>query len=423
MLPVPNSVPSVEKSINLFIDHQCPQCGAPAVLRETDRLFRCDYCRVSAYLAEDRFFRYLLPHKAPEGTDLIYFPYWRFKGMLFSCLPSGIQDRFLDLSQQAVPSPHFPVSLGLRSQAMRLRFVSPDTQGWFINPSLPFHRVMETFLARTNTRLPAPLFHQAAIGESLSLIYAPFYLGSRIMDAVLNQPVTETAGTTFSIEDFSGGAADYRIRFIPSLCPDCGWDLSGCRDAEVLHCHNCSALWQASKNGMQRVKAAHLPAPGDTDTCYLPFWRIAADVSGAVLNSYADLITLANLPKVIQPQWHKVPHYFWSPAFKLRPRSFLRLTRHLTLAQPRDGLEGSVPDGTLHPVNLPVSECVEMLKLNLIDLMRSKKEIASRINDLTVTPRRHLLVYLPFDVSHHDLVQTTFNIAVNRNQLALSTNL
>jgi hypothetical protein len=89
--------------------------------------------------------------------------------------------------------------------------------------------------------------------------------------------------------------------FHPTLCPNCGWDMQGRRDALVLHCKNCESMWQASKQGMTRVNVAHLPGPEDESTVYLPFWRIKADVSGIDLNTYADLVKAANLPKVASP--------------------------------------------------------------------------------------------------------------------------
>ena len=372
---------------------------------------------------ERSYFRYLLPHNAPENQELVYFPYWRFKGMIFSCLPTGIQNRFLDVSRQAVQSAHFPVSVGLRSQAMKLRFVSPETKGYFIKPTLPFRQLMETFLTRFNRDMPGPILHQSHIGESLSLIYAPFYVGKRIMDAVLNQPASGALDESFELSRFSGGPADWRIRFIPTLCPNCGWDMQGRRDALVLHCKNCESMWQASKQGMSRVNVAHLPNPEDEHIIYLPFWRIKAEVSGIDLNSYADLVQAANLPKAIQPGWDRIPFHFWGPAFKIRPRSFLRLTHHLTLSQPRNHLIAQVPKGSMHPVNLPVSESVETLKLNLAGLLRPKKIVEDRIAQIQVKPCRYQLTYLPFEIRHHDLVQPTFNIAVNQNQLGLAGNL
>ena len=129
------------KSFRLLIEHQCPQCGAPATLEETDHLFTCEFCRVKSYLLS-RVFRYILPHPARENKEVVYFPYWRFKGMLFSCVSNGVKHRIVDVSHQAIESQHFPVSVGLRSQTMKLRFVSPETEGRFLQTSLPYEEMM-----------------------------------------------------------------------------------------------------------------------------------------------------------------------------------------------------------------------------------------------------------------------------------------
>ncbi len=412
-----------ETAIDLLIDYQCPQCGAPAEINETDRLIRCAFCKVNSFLVERSYFRYVLPHNAPAEQELTWFPYWRFKGMLFSCLPSGIQNRFLDASQQAQPSPLFPFSLGLRSQAMRLRFVTPDTKGRFLTPTLPFSQAMDRFLERINRDIPEPILHQSHIGESVSLIYAPFYAGTKIMDAVLNRPVSQPMDESFRLGELPGGPARWRIRFLPTLCPNCGWDMEGSRDALALHCKNCESIWQAGKEGLTRITVGYLPGSQEAKRVYLPFWRIRADVSGIELRSYADVIKVANLPRVPPPAWERTPFHFWSPAFKVRPRSFLRLTHQMTLNPPRDNLASALPKGTLHSVTLPVSEAAETLKINLAGFMRPPKMVRDRIADIHVKPRRYLLVYLPFQVRHHDLVQTDLNIAVNRNQLALAGNL
>jgi hypothetical protein len=372
---------------------------------------------------EHRYFRYLLPHRAPEGHELIYFPYWRFKGMIFSCLTDGIQNRFLDVSHQATESHFFPASVGLRSQAMKLRFVSPKIQGRFIRPSLPFRQVMQTFLDRFNQNLSARVLHQSHIGESVSLLYSPFYADQKIIDAVLNQPVSAELDASSELNRLTGGPADWQIRFVPTLCPHCGWDMQGQRDALVLHCKNCASMWQTAKNGWSRINVAHMPDNGNTEIRYLPFWRIRANVSGITLNSYADMVAVANLPKVVQPAWHRTPCHFWSPAFKVRPQRFMRLAQQVTLCQPRIQLVGEIPKNHMHAVNLALSESIETLKMNLAGLIRPKKTVEARIGEIHVKPMRYLLVYLPFEVRHHDLVQPAFNIAVNRNQLALAGNL
>ena len=413
----------MERNINFFIDHQCPQCGAPAKLSETDRLFRCEYCKTSSYLWANRFFRYLLPNRAPAGKELIYFPYWRFKGMLFSYLASGIEDRFLDVSQQAVPSPLFPLSLGVRSQAMKLRFVNPDTDGWFIEPTLSFGKIMEQTLSLSNLDLPSSALHQAHIGESISMIYAPFYADHQLMDAVLNKPISKPSEPPPDLSQFEGGPAHTGIHFLATLCPNCGWDMEGRRDALVLHCMNCQSLWKATKSGFSRVNVAHVPAPAREDTIFLPFWRIGAEVSGISLKSYADLVKGANLPKAIQPSWHERPFYFWSPAFKLSPHSFLRVTRQVTASQPDSDFIAEVPQAEMHPINLPATEAAETMKLTIAEIIRPKKRIEASIHAIHVKPLKYLLFYLPFEKRHHDLVHTAFNIAINRQQLALSDNL
>ena len=89
------------KNANYLVEHQCPQCGAPAILEETERLFACPFCRVRSYLLSRGAFRYFLPAKTPERHTLFYLPYWRLKGMWFSYHMEKTAHRFIDTSHQA----------------------------------------------------------------------------------------------------------------------------------------------------------------------------------------------------------------------------------------------------------------------------------------------------------------------------------
>lgn len=413
----------MEKNINLQIDYQCPQCGAPATLDETDRLFSCAFCKVNSYLMEGNYFRYRFQSNAPENKPLVYFPYWRFKGMLFSCLPGEIQDRFMDMSHQAVPSLHFPVSVGLRSQAIKLNFVTPGVAGRFIKPVTPFKDVMEIFINRFNKNISEPILHQAHIGESLSLIYSPFYVDDKVVDAVLNKPVSSVLPDDFDETAFDGGGPDGSIKFVPTLCPNCGWDLEGNKDSLALFCKNCESSWQPGKKALKKLNTAHIPADHPNHHIYLPFWRLKADANGIDLTSFADLVRIANLPKVVQEDWNHIRFHFWGPAFKVRPKTFLRLTTGVTIAQPQDTIVPGIPDGNLHSVNLPVKESTEALKLNLAKLMRPRKKMIESLSNITIKPSSYLLVYLPFEIRHHDLVLSKFNLSINKNQLALANHL
>jgi hypothetical protein len=413
----------VERSIKLTIDHRCPQCGAPISLEETDRLITCGFCRVRSYLIDPDYFCYTLPHAAIGSQSLVYFPYWRFKGMLFSFSPAGIGHRFVDVSQQAIGSMHFPLSLGLRSQALRLKFVTPEIAGLFLKPKFSVKSFFKLIDERFNSECPKPILHQAHVGENLSLIYAPFYVKDRVYDAVLNQPLTaQRLPENFRVENFDTDTPAKHLRFLATLCPQCGWDLQGERDSVVLHCPNCASGWRPLQNQLARLDVAHLPAAAGK-TRFMPFWRIKATVSGLNLATYADLVRIANLPKVILDKWQSTEFRFWGPAFKVRPQNYLQVATSLTVAQPMIELEPRMPEGRMHPVNLPLQEALETLKLNLANFMRPRQAVVDRIQEIQITPTSYLLVYLPFEERQHEWVLPSINLAINKNQLALASNL
>ena len=342
--------------------------------------------------------------------------------MLFSCVGNGIKHRFIDISHQAVKSSYFPVSVGLRSQALKLNFATPESRGYFLKPTQPFKNVMNIFKHRFSTSLPNPVFHQSHIGETLSLIYSPFYAEDKIYDAILNKPVTPVLPDDFDATLLQGGSPDGRINFIPTLCPDCGWDLQGRRDALVLNCKNCNSVWRPAVNGFKKLKFAFMQAK-EENIIYLPFWRIKAEVTGITLNSYADLVRIANMPKAVQKEWEDVKFRFWAMAFKVRPRVFLRLARNVTLAQPQEKLVRELPDARLHSVTLPIEEAIESLTVNLAGFIKPQKDLFPILRDITIKPRSYLLVYIPFIEQHHELIHPEFHLTINKNQLELASNL
>ena len=407
---------------NFIIEHQCPQCGAPAEFEETDRLFHCDFCRTNSYLSAPDVFRYALPDHAPENKEIIYFPYWRFKGMLFSCIPGDIRNRFVDLSQQAVATTHFPFSLGFRSQTQKLRFATSDCNGTFIKPELSKSGLLDALNERFCANLPKPILHQAQIGETISLLYAPFYIDEKVMDAILNEPVS-----TGSVEEASrladkGQEPTWPIDFLATLCPHCGWDLKGERDALTLSCANCQSTWWPKRGKFEKLPTAYEKTT-DQNAVYLPFWRIKADVSDLALQTYADLIRTANLPKVVQPGDEKRPFSFWCPAFKVHPKRFLTIAGHLTGSQLQHELEAGLPPGKVNRVNLPLQEAVEALKLILTEFVRPRQRMDEKLPSIEVKANRFLLVYLPFEEGPHELVRRDLRLAIGKNTLAHAKNL
>jgi len=328
----------------------------------------------------------------------------------------------MDVSYQAINSRFFPVSVGLRSQALKLKFATPETEGHFLKPALPLDKVMEVFENRFTATLPKPILHQSYIGDTLSLLYAPYYVDNKIYDAVLNKPVSPSLPDEFDLAVFGGGSPDWGMDFLPTLCPACGWDLEGERDALTLNCKNCITAWRPRNKKMEQLSVAYLPGEGE-NLIYLPFWRIKADITGLQLDSYADLIKVANLPKVVQDGMHAERFHFWGLAFKVRPQNYLRLASSITLAQPPEELVSELPAGRAIPVNLPLKEAVETLKLNLASFMKPRQTLNEKLPDITITPKSYLLVYLPFNEGHHEFLQPKLHLAINKNQLALARNL
>jgi len=377
---------------------------------------------VKSYLSPRGAFRYVLPHAAPQQDGLLFFPYWRFKGMLFFCLEEGVRHRFLDLSHPAADATVFPGSLGLRSQALKLRFVTPGMEGRFISPGLKMNEVLQRLESRFTGGLSGKVYCRSHVGETLSLIYAPFYVRRRLYDAVLNLPVSDVLDDRSDPHGLPSTPAGDHIRFIATLCPHCGADLDGERDSLALVCKNCDSLWTGRNGALRRLPFGVLNAAHRPDR-YLPFWRIEAEVEGLPLRSRADLVRTANLPRVVTASMEEERFRFWTLGFKLRPQAFIRLATRTTLAQPRGNPIPSLPGMRLHPVTLSLPEALQSVKVILAAFIKPRHLMVSRLPKVTVVAKRLKLVYLPFVESQHDLVHPALGLTVNKAMLETAGNL
>ena len=385
-------------------------------------MFTCGFCRVKSYLMAPDYFRYLLPCESSCEQELIYFPYWRFKGMLFSSLTTGVRSKFIDVSRQAVQSSQIPISVGFRSQALKLRFVTPESEGRFVSPALSLDTMVAGLEKQFCGTLPKPVLHHAHVGESTSLLYAPFYIRECLYDAVLNSPVRSAGGADIDPDQLETNDGAGSILFVSTLCPNCGWDLEGAPDSLVLHCRNCASAWYPVSRRLKSVKFAVLEKQNE-DTLYLPFWRIRADVSGIDLDTYADWIKIANLPRATRPADRDTRFRFWTPAFKVRPRVFLRLAQNMTLGLPQGDLRPELPAPPFHSVTLSVTEALESLKIVLASIFKPRQQVAEVLPATSVKPVSFTLVYVPFREGHHEYIQTGHQFAINKNLLALSSHL
>lgn len=82
-----------------------------------------------------------------------------------------------------------------------------------------------------------------------------------------------------------------------------------------------------------------------------------------------------------------------------------------------------MPAGSFNPVNLPVQEAIESLKLILADFGVPRQPLWEKLSKIDIIAKKYLLVYLPFKEDYHDFVEPLLNVAINKNQLALAKNL
>jgi len=257
------------------VEQECPQCGAPIGLEETDHLLRCPYCNVKSFLFAPDYFRLVLPHKAPD-KQIIYAPYLRFKGNVYLCHGQTIGHRVVDITHLGTTVNGLPVSLGLRPQAMKMKFVTPHMAGSSLKCSLRLADILAKVGKHTSRSGSGQLFHRAYIGEALSLIYLPLFVQERkVFDAITKRPIVKLSKD----QDIFGSAIEnnprWGLTFMATLCPRCGWNLDGERDSVVLTCANCDSAWEALEGRFVRVGLAVVPGQGQ-NTVHLPFWKIKA---------------------------------------------------------------------------------------------------------------------------------------------------
>ena len=396
------------------LEQECPQCGAPIGLEETDRVLQCPYCNVRSFLFTPDYYRLVLPHNAPD-KEIIYAPYVRFKGNVYSCQGLSIAHRIVDITHLGAPIKGLPTSLGLRPQAMKMKFVSKDTVGSFLTSSLDVADMLD--IVEKHTPASGYLFHRAYIGETISLIYLPLYIEKEtLFDAILNRPIVKLSQSEEEVVSAAMSHTTWRLTFMSTLCPQCGWNLDGERDSVVLTCSNCDTAWEALEGRFSRVGLLVFPEGGQR-TVYLPFWRITASATGVEINSFADFIRATNQPKVVQKEWEEQQMSYWCPAFKIRPRLFVRLISQTTITPKDFRMDETVPKHGLHPVTMPRSEAVQSMKLTLAGSALTKKETFPLLPQVGFTVKDSTLVYLPFEDQGPDLVQQRMLISINKKAL------
>ena len=127
-----------------------------------------------------------------------------------------------------------------------------------------------------------PPFRPAFIGETISLVYAPFYFqDGDFVDGLGDRPIGRASQSDFESIPTLGPEGFRQVRFLPVICPYCGADLQGEKDTQVLLCRNCDRVWDYTRDELKQIDFKTLKDSGEkSQIFYLPFWRIRARISG-----------------------------------------------------------------------------------------------------------------------------------------------
>ncbi len=411
------------------IDYSCPQCGAPIVLNETDRLLTCPYCRVRHYLVPEDIFRYYLPPdpRLAEADRLLFVPYGRFRGMYFHLLWPDIESKVIDYNFLAIKEACFPGSLGLRPQILHLRpalfhrgeeSLTPD-QDLF---DFQRHRTLTGSGSKSPYSRPT-IEDDAYIGEVKSIVYAPFYRQlPHWIDAISNQPIPTSEEGPPHPELHRDASYSWKVSFLPVLCPDCGWDLEAENESCILFCPQCDSAWEPAGKGFKKIGYEVIGVPGNPEDYYgLPFWRFTPLPGSRVYEILAE----GRGPKKRGSGRGGEPgsprSAFWLPAFKISPRLFLLLGKRMTQAQaPGPTRESPGLPASFHPVTLPAEGAREGLSLIESGLTTNPESLPDLTPESLAEGCRADLIFIPFLWTPLELVQPQVKLGVSRSALNLA---
>lgn len=360
-----------------------------------------------------------LPEGAVNGDDLVFAPYWRFKGVVYAMNEDEVSHRIVDMTSRAATTDVLPFSLGMRPQALKLRLsiARPPSRSLAMGTDHGQFLKLVRHDGKGQKNVFADRFsYRTAVGEVVSLLHAPFLL----RDGALHDPYTgralpagsgvESGLTVIETEPPNG------VRFQPTVCPNCGWDMEGSADSHVLFCRSCQSSWEAVGREFHRLEPQLIPSVEPVDI-WLPFWRIELSTTGFDLATYDDFVRLTNVPKVIGSAMGSRPFSFWVPAFKIQPKLFLRLSGVFTLAQP-SGEDMPLPEiSSLYPCTLPAVAGFQSVPIVLGAIAPAKRDLLPKIKRGRFAFQGKQLIWVPFQNRGVECIQPQMEFSIPRDSL------
>ncbi len=379
------------RNFKLFLQEECPQCGAPVEIEEASRLINCAYCGVTHAINFEPLPAFLLSSKEDASG---YIPFWRIKGFYLVLTPKGVDFSPVDGTLCALKGKGH-LSLGLRPRILPSRFLKKGLASRLILPEIG----RKGFLSRYRILLRGTLFAEEEVfaetfwGTWLSLLYVP------------SNGLEESRPIVKDVDSFN-------VRFFPNICPHCGGTLRVEAGAEILFCPQCVSSWKIAPKGFSPVPHKFCSRPGDV---WLPFWRIEAQVVGpfmafSTLPAFAHLFSEDKISLLL-------------PAFRIHPRLFLRLARQINLHKYPQEIDREILHNPF-PAALPGLKAVELFQaipivLGELTPLVLRERILPYLKKTRFAFVGKELCWLPFKEGAYEYLQTESKVPIPKKVLGV----
>ncbi len=398
----------------------CPQCDAPLSLEEGSSLVECAYCGVRNLVVPKGVFRFFLPLSPKsdiEAGALFYVPYLRFRGVIYSASLQGVHPAVVDITRLATTLPGLPPSLGLRPQALSLGLSPPDGRGTLLRPTVKAAQILKSAVEMGPGK-EARVLHRAFVGENISMIYLPLVKrGGEFWDGVTWQRL---GSAPKELETIAGRAAHSVVEWVgawPALCPRCGWDLRSQGKSCAFGCGNCGVAWTVSGRGFSMVESRVEEGAGSDGELLLPFWEHRVEPAGGITPPLGKLLGPAAGYRLGGTSEDLLS--YWTPAFRLSPKVYLRVSATVTLAQRSLASHPApIPKGAFS-VSLPAKEAFQSLKSVVATVAVPRQEVVTLLPRMRFVSRAARLTFLRFHRVGPDLVHAASGAAFSASMLRL----
>ena len=395
--------------MSFFIDHNCPQCGAPIQFEEAERLLVCPFCKVRSFMVSGRYLRTMFMPQV-GGESVIFAPYLHFKGSIFFQRAEALEHKQLQITPLGMVSQVLPPNLGWKTQTQRLKIVADIPNATFLRFSRkPGELLSEALVPAVGAATRQHHF----IGETMSLLYFPMVVvGGLLKDGITGEALARLpANFTFGNQSLDA-APRPELSFLPTLCPHCSSPMQGEGQSIALVCVNCHSAWEAVQGQLVRRSVETAVVPDSRSVAYLPFWKMNVTASAE-----KDVMTHAGFARLTgkRPVTRKsddAPVSYYAPAFKVRAKSLLNLASRLTFSQFDFPTRPGAPRGLHHPITMPSQEAIETIPIVLVELAYNKRDLFVRMTTLTSEVAAPSLVFLPFHPVGGQLVEVHTRLAI-----------